>query len=981
MNRPKMDHFKRNGGRGRLATVLAAAFAAALMLIAAPTAMAEVTAAPEITATPSNPNTTHAGSTFTYEVGEGETSEAATLRYYCRVYDADAAPPAENAGWGACGTTPSTDPQPGSKTYTQANGNWIFEVAVRETTNINTQGPTATDDWIQDISAPSDPPTITSHPDDPSQLVTNEFEYTSASAEQNLVDRYQCRLNSTEEADWTPCNSTRQIYRPGNGEHAFQVRAGNQIGFSPPSELFTWKVHVPNPDPSVKVSMVAQETWNGSVAAALIDRTENVGDINNDGLDDLSMTSQESVDGFIDVVFSTASGRGNRILGTQSPDEGFRIAPIPGSRTRGTNIARGAGDQNGDGIDDLLVRFYTQRPGLAPPTFVIIYGGFDVSDLPPCPTGPAHCLDVTDLNPDQGYVLTSDVTVGGGDDGPGGFNTGDFDGDGTDDIVFSSSGSGEAWVVRGKPRTGSIKIQDLPDSEVLKIRGPHFGNSSNVLGDLDGDGRDDVYLDADQAMGAATVIYGRPFGEAVLDITNLNPNDGFRIYHAAVSGLKIANVGDVNGDGRPDLGLSLQTSVGTPDSDATYGVFYTPQRGSNTSLIVGSDMDPASGYVVNRGGPNNTALGYFPAQLVGDLDNDGTPDALVAAPNSPVDGQPDTGASYVLFGQNPKPSSPLGVGPSLTPEVGVGLLGERADDRLGWSAATLGDLDADGLTDFAVGAVSASPNGNSSAGSIYIVPGKSLINQVKTQASVAVGNESAVVNAGLSTNNRDSQVWFEYGTTDEYGETTDSVEFEGSNTGDAASILIDGLEKGTTYHYRAVAKNELGLVRYGDDRTFTTTNTDDPAVDPCLVNPGAAGCADYCKANPTAMGCPDYDWCAANPGKCGSGGPSKARLALISTSKKIKVKRGKKRALAVAVVNTGSKAAKGVKVCIKAPKRFVKVKRCNRIGKLASGKSRVIKVRVKVKRKARKGKKLNVTLIAKGKEVANKRTRTRMIVR
>src|SRR5690606_22443120 len=154
-----------------------------------------------------------------------------------------------------------------------------------------------------------------------------------------------------------------------------------------------------------------------------------------------------------------------------------------------------------------------------------------------------------------------------------------------------------------------------------------------------------------------------------------------------------------------------------------------------------------------------------------------------------------------------------------------------------------------------------------------------------------------------------------------------------------------------TYHYRAVAKNALGLVRYGDDRTFTTTNTEDPKpVETCDLDPTGPGCAKYCEANPKAMGC-SADWCAANPGKCGS--TSSAKLTLISAPKSLKVKRGKKGTAQAIVVNSGGKAVSGVTVCVKAPKKLVKVKSCFKVGSLGAGASRSINVKIQAKKSAK----------------------------
>ncbi len=70
-----------------------------------------------------------------------------------------------------------------------------------------------------------------------------------------------------------------------------------------------------------------------------------------------------------------------------------------------------------------------------------------------------------------------------------------------------------------------------------------------------------------------------------------------------------------------------------------------------------------------------------------------------------------------------------------------------------------------------------------------------------------------------------TSVWFEYGKTSSYGETTNK---ETLSQPGFYCISVSGLSSSTTYHYRAVAENSAGT-SYGENRTFTTT--DDPSVE------------------------------------------------------------------------------------------------------------------------------------------------------
>ncbi len=78
----------------------------------------------------------------------------------------------------------------------------------------------------------------------------------------------------------------------------------------------------------------------------------------------------------------------------------------------------------------------------------------------------------------------------------------------------------------------------------------------------------------------------------------------------------------------------------------------------------------------------------------------------------------------------------------------------------------------------------------------------------------------------------------------------------------------------------------------------------------------------------------------------------KAKLAALKVQPKKKtVERGRKAVIKVKVKNVGGSAATGVKVCVKAPKKLVKVRKCVNLGQIAAGKTKAAKFKVKAKRK------------------------------
>ncbi len=112
-----------------------------------------------------------------------------------------------------------------------------------------------------------------------------------------------------------------------------------------------------------------------------------------------------------------------------------------------------------------------------------------------------------------------------------------------------------------------------------------------------------------------------------------------------------------------------------------------------------------------------------------------------------------------------------------------------------------------------------------------------------------------------------------------------------------------------------------------------------------------------------------------------SGGPTgKAKFGALKVKPKSKkVKRGKKATITVKVKNVGKAAASGVKICVKAaPKKLVKVQKCVTKGKLAAGATATARFKVKVAKKAKKGKKVTLKFKATGKGIAAKNAKAKI---
>jgi hypothetical protein len=97
----------------------------------------------------------------------------------------------------------------------------------------------------------------------------------------------------------------------------------------------------------------------------------------------------------------------------------------------------------------------------------------------------------------------------------------------------------------------------------------------------------------------------------------------------------------------------------------------------------------------------------------------------------------------------------------------------------------------------------------------------------------------------------------------------------------------------------------------------------------------------------------------------------KSRLAKPGRSAVFKVK----------VKNTGGSVAKAVRICVKAPGRLVRVKKCVKVGSLAAGKTAKATFKAKVSKKVKHGKKVKLTFTATGKGLAKRTARATLRVK
>tara|TARA_R110002096_G_scaffold401386_1_gene598208 strand:+ start:9296 stop:10819 length:1524 start_codon:yes stop_codon:yes gene_type:complete len=293
---------------------------------------------------------------------------------------------------------------------------------------------------------------------------------------------------------------------------------------------------------------------------------------------------------------------------------------------------------------------------------------------------------------------------------------------------------------------GDTKLLAAESTTLLGTPGSQIGESIRTVGDIDGDGLDDmVFVDReyrrasdDHQRGAIHIIYGGTVSGATMPVNG----HVIELLHAfKPRPLKVGKVGDMNGDGFADFivgdpyGTNCYSQAPTENEKQfgrAYLVYGRAQRFDSLSQIA----DVAT---TIRDSTPCTKVGWGVSGL-GDIDGDGFADLALGNDLSANEIALGHGRLHIFYGSTQKLSGTV----ALQSSDAVLAAGSQSAS-FALSVATAGDVNGDGFADFLI-AQGGAPNGEE--GAVFLVNGSAK--RMAGEVSLAAASSRFVGAVGIS---------------------------------------------------------------------------------------------------------------------------------------------------------------------------------------------------------------------------------------
>ena len=365
----------------------------------------------------------------------------------------------------------------------------------------------------------------------------------------------------------------------------------------------------------------------------------------------------------------------------------------------GSSIAN-IGDLNGDGITDIAVgAYFDDAGGSNRGTIHIMYMNSDgtVSDT-------IEINNTVENGPDLSNSDRFGLSIA---------NIGDLNNDGVTDIAVGAPRDGTGGTNRGAVHimfmNNNGTVSDTIEINSNTPNGPDLSNSDNFgssianIGDLNNDGVTDIAVGAPRDgtggtnRGAVHIMFMNNNG-TVSDTIEINSNtpNGPVSSNNGYFGSSITNIGDLNNDGITDIAVGMPDNVHDGNGTGSIHIMFMNNNGTVSDTIEINNTT-ANGPVLNM----EDAFGSSIANI-GDLNNDGVTDIAVGAQYDVAsNGFIDVGAIHIMLLNN---NGTVSYTIEINDDTANGPVLSFSNE-FGSSIANIGDLNNDGISDIAVGAL------------------------------------------------------------------------------------------------------------------------------------------------------------------------------------------------------------------------------------------------------------------------------------